>query len=246
MNILLLVFIFVIGTTNAFGHGGHRIIGRMVWIMMNKHTRNQLIKLYGTKQIFIKFSSWPDLIKADMAWRWTFKYHFINAEDDPPVYCGLYGADTTGDNLLTGIEHFRNQPQSVESLSFLIHLLGDLHQPLHITAKDHGGTRKMVDFMGRKVSLHLLWDTALLRHLAKGMGEEAFALSLLREHTIKNIEIDDIAASVREWAHQTSMLNCQIVFNPNAGFDKQTAEVKRQLFLAANRITRILEIMLSE
>jgi hypothetical protein len=47
------------------------------------------------------------------------------------------------------------------SLRFLVHFLGDVHQPLHLTNRERGGNGDPVRFEGRLMNLHSLWDTAL-------------------------------------------------------------------------------------
>ncbi|KAL2919723.1 hypothetical protein HK105_200637 [Polyrhizophydium stewartii] len=48
-----------------------------------------------------------------------------------------------------------------EALKFLLHFIGDLHQPLHATGRDRGGNSVRVRFAGRLVSLHAVWDSLM-------------------------------------------------------------------------------------
>jgi hypothetical protein len=50
-------------------------------------------------------------------------------------------------------------------LSYLVHWLGDIHQPLHVAYEsDYGGNDYDVDFFGDCTNLHSLWDSGLLYH----------------------------------------------------------------------------------
>jgi len=49
-----------------------------------------------------------------------------------------------------------------ETLMFLIHAIGDIHQPLHATGRDKGGNQAPVKFDGKKCNLHSVWDTRML------------------------------------------------------------------------------------
>ena len=53
--------------------------------------------------------------------------------------------------------------ERIEALKFVVHVIGDLHQPLHCANRngDKGGNGQLVFFPGRKkaVSLHVVWDT---------------------------------------------------------------------------------------
>jgi hypothetical protein len=76
-----------------------------------------------------------------------------------------------GDCVLAKIEEFRKalkdpatEPvQRREALMFLVHFVGDMHQPLHCADnKDEGGNKVPVEFGGRPTNLHSLWDSGLL------------------------------------------------------------------------------------
>lgn len=51
---------------------------------------------------------------------------------------------------------------SYAALRFLVHFVGDVHQPLHLTDRERGGNDDFVRFENRKINLHSLWDTALI------------------------------------------------------------------------------------
>ena len=51
-----------------------------------------------------------------------------------------------------------------EALRWVVHLVADLHQPLHVVGDDRGGNDVLVQFMGRQTNLHRLWDGDLIDH----------------------------------------------------------------------------------
>lgn len=251
MNVLVIWLVGYTATCVCFGYVGHRIIGRLVWALLDRDTKTILANHFGGKAVFLQLSSWPDQIKFDFAWRWTSKYHFVNSQDDPPFHCELRPNDGEDENLLTAIEMFhRNISQTkehfVENLSFLIHLIGDLHQPLHITFKDHGGTRHYLQFQGRRVPLHLFYDTLMIRDMLRDKSEEAFALSLLQDAslTTQSPLFQQCDRSLKEcafqWAQESNMVNCKVVFRESATVDEHKSAVKRQLLRAALRISHLL------
>jgi len=79
-----------------------------------------------------------------------------------------------GENVIDAIERFAkvladktaSKEDRVEALKFLVHFVGDLHQPLHCADRngDKGGNGRLVFYPGRKkaVSLHTVWDTLIL------------------------------------------------------------------------------------
>lgn len=58
-------------------------------------------------------------------------------------------------------------PLEVEAFKFLVHFVGDMHQPLHLTGRDRGGNSQKVYFENRVTSLHSAWDTAILTRLIR-------------------------------------------------------------------------------
>ncbi|KAJ2912954.1 hypothetical protein MD484_g7457, partial [Candolleomyces efflorescens] len=58
-------------------------------------------------------------------------------------------------------------PREEEAFRFLVHFVGDLHQPLHLTGRDRGGNLAKVCFDNRETNLHSVWDTPLLTRLIR-------------------------------------------------------------------------------
>jgi hypothetical protein len=59
----------------------------------------------------------------------------------------------------------KSRQEKTEALKFIIHLVGDLHQPMHVSrAEDRNGNKIYVSFEGKSMDLHALWDTRLLEH----------------------------------------------------------------------------------
>ncbi|GAA5899843.1 S1/P1 nuclease [Sporobolomyces salmoneus] len=61
-------------------------------------------------------------------------------------------------------------PQDWESLRFLIHFLGDVHQPMHLTNRERGGNQDPIRWEGRKGNLHGLWDNLLIARKLREQG----------------------------------------------------------------------------
>ncbi|KAN0087967.1 Phospholipase C/P1 nuclease domain containing protein [Tylopilus felleus] len=104
--------------------------------------------------------------------------HYINAVDDyPSAVCAFPGSNGWGGrthiNLLHGIRNttaglgWNTDDDDIPSwvkdaLKFLIHFLGDMHQPLHLTGRNCGGNGDKVAFDGRTTNLHSVWDSLLI------------------------------------------------------------------------------------
>ena len=105
-------------------------------------------------------STWAD--RARMHIRWSASMHYIGAVGDHPSQTCLYPGDQgwvgqRGKNVLEATRNVTtlleapdtDEAAANEALKFLIHFLGDMHQPLHLTNRDRGGNSDKVLF-GRK------------------------------------------------------------------------------------------------
>ncbi|KAJ6538814.1 phospholipase C/P1 nuclease domain-containing protein [Mycena vulgaris] len=128
-------------------------------------------------------ATWADKLRYKM--RWSASLHYVGALDDHPsqtcAFPGTRGwAGKQGGNVLGAIRNVTNiLEDSVyygkagrmsssqydlanEALKFLIHFMGDMHMPLHLTGRDRGGNSVPVLFSGRQTNLHSLWDGLLI------------------------------------------------------------------------------------
>jgi hypothetical protein len=62
------------------------------------------------------------------------------------------------------------------TLRFLVHFLGDLHQPLHLTGRDKGGNGAQMRWEGRLRSLHSIWDSGILTKKIRELGNHTTQL----------------------------------------------------------------------
>jgi hypothetical protein len=126
---------------------------------------------------FVESATWPDDIK-NFGMNFFNKWHFIDRPlDDPDVASAHEEFDSEKEDLLYGMNqsisiltntstpHFVYE--KIMMLRLLIHLIGDLHQPLHASTHyskedpkgDIGGNKLIVEWKGRKMNLHKFWDS---------------------------------------------------------------------------------------
>ena len=91
------------------------------------------------------------------------------------------------------------------AIRFVVHLTGDIHQPLHAGhKKDRGGNRIFVEYRGSKVKLHKLWDKSLID------GEELGSPSEIARRLDEGVTADDRqawqAGPVDRWAVESLSL----------------------------------------
>jgi len=84
----------------------------------------------------------------------------------------VYSALLQQEHILTDPSSSRDQ--QIVALKFIVHFVGDLHQPMHVSrAEDKGGNTIQLNYDGQGTNLHSLWDTKLLEHA--GLNYEQLA-----------------------------------------------------------------------
>jgi hypothetical protein len=159
-------------------------------------------------------SSWPDQIRRERAA--TGPWHYI----DIPIHkrhLDMVRDCPKGDCVIAKIEEFKKvvtDPaattlQRKESLMFLVHFVGDMHQPLHCSDNhDKGGNDVKVDFFGRPSNLHSMWDSGLLGRVAQ---EDALFTQYSKDLTGKLAKKWG-EGTVESWAEQSHKAGQKVVY----------------------------------
>ena len=155
----------------AWGMLGHRIVGEIADHYLSKKAKKSIAAILGNESVAMS-SNWADFIKSDPAYNYLSNWHYVNivsGKTEQEVMKWLE-ADTTT-NAYTKIIFLSKElkkkevPQSdkVLYLRMLIHLVGDVHQPLHVgRPEDLGGNKVRVLWFNEPKNLHQVWDDALI------------------------------------------------------------------------------------
>ncbi|AEG49670.1 S1/P1 nuclease [Sphingobium chlorophenolicum L-1] len=169
----------------AWGPVGHRITGAIADRNLSGAARAQVQMLLGVEDL-AEAATWPDDMKSDPAefWRKTASpWHYVTVGEGD--HYSPSDAPKEGD-AITALKRFtatlRDARASVEdrrlALRFVVHILGDLHQPLHAGGGgDRGGNDVKVTFFGQATNLHSVWDSGLIEQRALSYSEHAAWLS---------------------------------------------------------------------
>ena len=139
-------------------------------------------------------------------------------------------------------KHTLDKKTETEYLKMLVHLVGDIHQPLHVgCCDDQGGNKVKVKWFGRDTNLHIIWDNNMIdetklsfTELAGFLGEPDMA-SLFSWQ--KN--------SVRAWADESMSFRTQVydIGDGNLGYKysyKYYPIAKQRMMQAGIRLAGIL------
>src|SRR4030095_7418881 len=136
----------------SWGLTGHRTISEIAQQHLNKKSRKELKKLIG-RETLAWWANWPDFIKSDSNWNHASPWHYVDGSAHVSRDSFLAAIkNLPGKNLYTQIPAMKAQladkslpiEQRKNALAFLVHLVGDLHQPLHVGRSDDQGGNKIV------------------------------------------------------------------------------------------------------
>ena len=208
----------------AWGGDGHRIVCGIAWQHLNQGGRTLATRLLGSNEerIFVDACVWADSVREHRPE--TYNYHFIN------IPAGASGMKMDRDCAAPkrcapwAIVHFgriladtrRDAHARTEALKYVLHFVGDLHQPLHAGRPgDRGGNEVLVDFFGdigdmeRRNNLHSVWDSQMLRRAGMQWPEASNRLyNQIAQDEARSWE----TLNVREWANESFRLDEQFVY----------------------------------
>lgn len=173
----------------AWSSDGHRIVAEIAQARLSPAARAEVDRLLSGEPdpTLPGVAAWADRLrdskehselgKRSSAWHYV-NFHgadcaFDAARDCPGGDCVIGAINRM---YLAVADRKRPDAERAQALKFLVHFVGDVHQPLHAGgAGDRGGTRHQVRFDGHGDNLHGIWDDEVLR---QDLGPAAYAAEL--------------------------------------------------------------------
>ncbi len=158
-------------TANAWGVLGHRIVGEVADSYLQAKTRLAIKQILGTESIAMT-ANWGDFVRSDSSYNYLSSWHYVNLDPNLSVtdlfkYLDNQPAPNVYNKTIEMISVLKNHKSTMDqkklALKMLIHLIGDMNQPMHTAHKDDlGGNKVQVLWFGEKSNLHKVWDEGLI------------------------------------------------------------------------------------
>ena len=223
---LILALILCTSTlAHAWGVKGHKTVAQISLSFLSDGAREEIENLLGSVDKYVEASIWADQIRFMRPE--TAPWHFV----DLPFPSGTFDAATlcpNNDCLLPRIDEFakrmadRSLTRGVraEALKWVIHLVGDVHQPLHAADdNDRGGNEVFVTIAGTTDKLHSWWDTGLVADLGADPSDVA-------EKVISHISGADAhqwsAGTSQQWANEFFAIAKDLCAEPGQEHDRHS------------------------
>lgn len=186
----------------AWGPTGHRVVAQIAQNHLSRKAWRQLHLLMGSESLSMQ-ANWADFIRADHRYDSMQSWHYqdFSANLNRTAFDQQL-ANTKGRHLYTQIlalaEVLKNEQALREdrlfALRFIVHLIGDMHQPLHVGhSEDKGGNAIPVSWFGRETNLHHVWDEDLIEFQKLSYSEYAADLDRMAPAELEQIQKGTLA-----------------------------------------------------
>lgn len=192
----------------AWGRKGHTMVAQIAYSYLDEATKNN-INSYLDGMTLEEASNWMDDIKSDKKTAFMKPFHYANFPK------GTKAADHDGSNIVrvlnTAILDLSNKKNLSReeirtNLLFLFHLVGDLHQPLHVGyGSDKGGNTVQLSYKTRGTNLHSFWDSGIISDQNISLSDCINAKSYSLEELIEIKKLDVVA-----WSEESRSLLPQV------------------------------------
>ncbi|MBZ9627751.1 S1/P1 nuclease [Psychroflexus sp. CAK57W] len=218
----LLVFLILSQTLFAseedWGQNGHRVVGETAESYLKSKVSKKIDRILNGQSL-ADASTYADEIKSDSAYDQYKPWHYANipfdqtykeAEKNPEGDI-VYGIEECISKLKSGQ---LDKEQEQFYLRMLIHLVGDMHQPLHFGLKeDKGANDFKVKWFYQPTNLHSVWDTKMIESYNMSYTELYQNSPELSKTKVKAIE----SGTLLDWVEQNRELTRKVYTSAEAG-----------------------------
>lgn len=206
------------GGSPPWSKTGHRVVGEVAQKYLSRKAWKTISDLLEGETL-AEVANYGDAIKSDRAYVRFSPWHYVNFPADkaytevPPSPQG---------DVVQGIEECiailkdprTGREDEVFYLKMLIHLVGDLHQPMHVgRAEDRGGNDIQVQWFGRGSNLHRVWDTNLIDDYGMSYTELARTLPRWSKEKVRRVQ----QGSVYEWVEEVQEVTNRVYDSAEVG-----------------------------
>ncbi|KKY15674.1 putative nuclease s1 [Diplodia seriata] len=268
-------------SVSAWGTLGHETVAFIAQNFVTAETASWaqgILDVSSTSSYLASVATWADSYRYTDEGAFSAEYHYIDANDSPPDSCGVELERDCPDSgcIVSAIANYTSRVQSSsvsstekqKALKWIIHFLGDIHQPLHDEALEVGGNGIDVTYDGESTNLHHIWDSNMAEQLIGGYAlSDAKSWATTLTTAIKSgayaseaagwldgMDVDDAEASALVWAQDTNKYVCSVVLPDGVSavesgdlsgtyYDDSIDTIKLQVAKAGYRLAAWLDLI---
>ena len=185
-----------------------------------------------------------DELRDDHSYDYLKPYHYVNFDK------GVKVVNHEGDNIIFRLTQTIQELKNYNNLSnedvkmkicIIFHLVGDLHQPLHVGfGTDKGGNTQQINYNGKGTNLHSFFDSGIIN--ARNISlSDCLALNTYSKHQIKRLgKINTVKWAKESRSYLPTIYDYKSNVIPETYVDTQVPIIKKQLLHAGLRLAAVL------
>ena len=189
-------------------------------------------------------ANWMDELRDDHSYDYLKPYHYVNFDK------GVKVVNHEGDNIIFRLTQTIQELKNYKNLSdedvkmkicIIFHLVGDLHQPLHVGfGTDKGGNTQQINYNGKGTNLHSFFDSGIIN--ARNISlSDCLALNTYSKHQIKRLgKINTVKWAKESRSYLPTIYDYKSNVIPETYVDTQAPIIKKQLLNAGLRLASVL------
>ncbi|HKK25660.1 MAG TPA: S1/P1 nuclease [Gracilimonas sp.] len=213
LKLITTLFIFLLGfTTTAddalrWGQIGHRTTGDIAEQYLTPQAAKEVKRVLGHESL-AQVSTWMDEVRSDDSYDYMTTWHYVTIperetyatsekEEDGDIIWALR-------KVVSELKEGGLTPkQEAENLKILVHLVGDIHQPLHVgNGTDRGGNDVKLQWFWENSNLHRVWDSEMIDDKQLSFTELSDFVNSASAEQIRDWQ----SASIIDWANESQSL----------------------------------------
>jgi len=217
LKLITTLFIFLLGfTTTAddalrWGQIGHRTTGDIAEQYLTPQAAKEVKRVLGHESL-AQVSTWMDEVRSDDSYDYMTTWHYVTIperetyatsekEEDGDIIWALR-------KVVSELKKGGLTPkQEAENLKILVHLVGDIHQPLHVgNGTDRGGNDVKLQWFWENSNLHRVWDSEMIDDKQLSFTELSDFVNSASAEQIRDWQ----SASIIDWANESQSLLPQV------------------------------------
>jgi hypothetical protein len=249
MNKFLFSFLVALAITMplksfAWGKKGHALVAEVAFNYLDANTK-KIVLQYLDGMTIEDAANWMNEIKSDQNYDYLKPLHYTNVEKEQKI------VSNDEKNIISSLQQTIKDLKNYKSLSkeevktkicILFHLVGDIHQPLHVGyGEDKGGNTVQIFFNNTGTNLHSLFDSGIIEYKGLTLQQCLNSKSYTKAEFSQIKKIDVIS-----WANQ-SRSNLDGIYNNNGHkvddiyIDKNYVIIQEQILKAGIRLSSVLK-----
>lgn len=195
----------------AWGPIGHRTIAQVAENHLTPRAKREIAKLIGPATL-PEVAYWADEIRYLPEWKKADSWHYISIDDTETLASTVRNPNGDVVEAIERMEATLRNPKATreertEAVKFLIHFVGDIHQPLHVGRRaDAGGNKIDVVLNGEKNNLHWTWDALMINDMGMSYTELAHQIDHVSPAEVQRLQ----AAKIVDWVNECFALRPQV------------------------------------